>query len=196
MSEARRTIGSTERNRGSMLVLRKWRDDDHPVAMRSNSPEFMTYLGGPEAPEKVESRAAKYADGWRTGANAMFVLTSDDPLIDGGVTGDPRAVGVIGYWPVEEDGEPVLEAGWTIFVPGRGFATEGVRLVLRHAAAHSDRDSVHAYPRTDNEASNALCRRVGFELLGEVNMEYPPGNPIISRNWRYDLRQLRAALRE
>jgi RimJ/RimL family protein N-acetyltransferase len=174
-----------------MITLRRWHDDDHPVAVRNNSPELMTYLGGPETPEQVEARAAKYADGWRTRANSMFVITTDDPAVDGGVAGDPSAVGVIGYWPVEEDGEAVLEAGWTVFVSGHGFATEGLRLLLDYAAAQTDRPAVHAYPRTDHEASNALCRRAGFQLLGEVDMEYPPGNPIRSNNWRYDLTALR-----
>jgi RimJ/RimL family protein N-acetyltransferase len=182
-----------ERNGKNMIRLRRWHDDDHAVAVRNNSPELMTFLGGPESSEKVVSRAAKYAAGWRTGANTMWVITSDDPDIDGGVAGDPSAVGVIGYWPVDEDGEAVLEAGWTVFVPGRGSATEGLRLLLRYAAAHSDRAAVHAYPRTDHEASNALCRRAGFRLLGQVDMEYPPGNPIVSNNWRYDLAPLRTA---
>ncbi|MDR2293580.1 MAG: GNAT family N-acetyltransferase, partial [Microbacterium sp.] len=167
-----------------MITLRQWRDDDHPVAVRNNSPELMTYLGGPETPEKVESRAARYADGWCTGANSMFVIVSDDPAVDGGVDGDPSAVGVIGYWPVEHHHERVLETGWTVFVSGRGFATAGLRLLLIHAAAHSDRASIHAYPRTDHEASNALCRRAGFSLIGQMDMEYPPGNPIHSNDWR------------
>lgn len=176
-----------------MIALRKWTDADLVVAVRSNSPELMTYLGGPETPEKVEARAARYANGWRTGANSMFVVTTDDPTVDGGVPGDPGAVGIIGYWPIGESEEQVLEAGWTIFVSGRGFATEALRLTLHHAAAHSDRRTVHAYPRTAHEASNALCLRAGFELIGEVDTEYPPGTPIRSNDWRFDLSPLRPA---
>jgi hypothetical protein len=39
-----------------------------------------------------------------------------------------------------------------------------------------------------NGASNAVCRRAGFELLGESEFEYPPGTTIVSNDWRYDLR--------
>jgi RimJ/RimL family protein N-acetyltransferase len=38
-----------------------------------------------------------------------------------------------------------------------------------------------------NEASNAICRKLGFELLGEEDFEYPPGNPIRCNDWRLDL---------
>jgi len=39
-------------------------------------------------------------------------------------------------------------------------------------------------------ASNAVCRKAGFELLGEVDFEYPKGTPIRSCDWRLDLRVL------
>lgn len=174
-----------------MIVLRPWTDADHPVAVRSNAPELMTYLGGPESSEKVAERAARYANGWRTGANSMFVVTTDDPTVNGGVPGNPGAVGIIGYWPLHEPNADALETGWTIFVPGRGYATEALRLMLAHAEAHSDRRTLHAYPRTDHDASNALCRRAGFELVGAIDMEYPPGTPIRSNDWRCDLDSLR-----
>lgn len=121
----------------------------------------------------------------------MFVIMTDEPAVDGGVPGEPGGVGVIGYWPVEHNGESVLEAGWTVFVSGRGFATQALRLLLSYAATHSDRPAVHAFSRIDHEASSALCRRVGFDLLGPVDIEYPPGNPMRSNDWRYDLQSLR-----
>lgn len=32
-----------------------------------------------------------------------------------------------------------------------------------------------------------LCRRTGFELLGEVDFEFPKGNPLRCHDWRRDL---------
>jgi hypothetical protein len=36
--------------------------------------------------------------------------------------------------------------------------------------------------------SNALCRSLGFELLGEHDFEYPTGHFIRCHDWRLDLR--------
>ncbi len=44
-----------------------------------------------------------------------------------------------------------------------------------------------AYPKVDNAASNAICRKAGFELRGEVDFEYPKGHPIRCHDWRFDL---------
>ena len=47
----------------------------------------------------------------------------------------------------------------------------------------------------DNVASNVLCRRLGFELLGEEDVEYPKGGMMRSNAWRLDLsRPVGAAL--
>ena len=47
---------------------------------------------------------------------------------------------------------------------------------------------VHAFPAVAKVPSNALCRSLGFELLGEHDFEYPPGHFIRCHDWRLDLR--------
>jgi hypothetical protein len=42
--------------------------------------------------------------------------------------------------------------------------------------------------QADNAASNAVCRKAGFEMLEEVDFEYPKGTPIRCYDWRYELR--------
>jgi RimJ/RimL family protein N-acetyltransferase len=39
----------------------------------------------------------------------------------------------------------------------------------------------------DNAASNALCRKLGFVLVGETDVEYPPGHMMRCNDWRIDL---------
>jgi len=39
----------------------------------------------------------------------------------------------------------------------------------------------------DNAQSNALCRALGFELLGEVEVDYPKGHLMRSNDWRLDV---------
>ena len=46
---------------------------------------------------------------------------------------------------------------------------------------------VHAYPGVENAASNALCQRLGFTLLGAYDFEYPKGQAMRCNDWRLDL---------
>jgi len=50
---------------------------------------------------------------------------------------------------------------------------------------------VHAFPSVDNPPSNAICRKLGFELLEAIDFEYPPGSGGVLRcnDWRLDLDQ-------
>jgi RimJ/RimL family protein N-acetyltransferase len=47
--------------------------------------------------------------------------------------------------------------------------------------------SVHAYPMTVNAPSNAICRKLGFELLGEADFPARRGGTIRVNDWRLDL---------
>jgi RimJ/RimL family protein N-acetyltransferase len=46
---------------------------------------------------------------------------------------------------------------------------------------------VHAYPSVDNGPSNAVCRKLGFTLLGSSEVEYPKGAFMLCNDWRLDL---------
>ena len=48
---------------------------------------------------------------------------------------------------------------------------------------------MHAYPAVDNDPSNGLCRKLGFELLGPSDFEWPSGSGTLMRcnDWRFDL---------
>ena len=43
----------------------------------------------------------------------------------------------------------------------------------------------YAFPSVDNAPSNAVCRKTGFELLGEVGFEYPKGSWLRRNDWRF-----------
>ena len=70
---------------------------------------------------------------------------------------------------------------------GRGIATAAMRLVLDQMRVDGSRRFVHATVTTDNAASSAVCRKLGFELVGPIDYEYPPGNPVHGYDWRLDL---------
>ena len=166
-----------------------WSADDRPVLERSNTPEMMVYLGGPESPEKVTERHARYLRLAESGEAHMFTIRAD------GIA-DP--VGAVGYWKITWHDLPVYESGWSVATAhqGRGFASGGLSACLDHAADHGDRDFVLAFPRVDNAASNALCRTLGFDARGVEDAEYPPGNPIRVNAWAFDLRDLRERRRQ
>jgi RimJ/RimL family protein N-acetyltransferase len=151
-------------------------DDGELLAGLVGDPAMMEHLGGPESPEKVAERQAKYA---REGSG-MF------RIVAGGV-----AVGSVGYWDREERDGPAYETGWSVLPghQGKGIAKAATALVVAHAAANGDRRWMYAYPSVDNGPSNAICRSLGFELLGPEGFEYPPGSLLRCNVWRIDLRR-------
>jgi len=162
------------------ITLRRWSDDDLPVLERSNTPEMTTFLGGPESADALQRRHARFLRLWQTGEARMFAVESSLA---------PEPVGSIGYWKKQWDGEDVYETGWSIATAyqGRGLAARAVAACLADAAGQGDRRFVLAFPRTDNAASNALCRSSGFTLRGEADFEYPKGHSIRSTVWAFDL---------
>jgi len=47
---------------------------------------------------------------------------------------------------------------------------------------------MHAFPNVDNAPSNAICRKLGFELLKACEFEFPKGHFMTCHDWRLDLR--------
>ena len=165
--------------------IRPWSADDLPVLERNNTPEMTVHLGGPEAREKLLDRHERYQRGWREGTAWMFTAWDDG-----------EAVGLVGYWNVTHRGRDVYESAYGIYpaYQGRGLAAGALTACLEHAAQHGSREAVYAYPNVTNGPSNALCRRLGFELEGEQDFDYPRGHPIRANAWRYDLTQLRSRI--
>ncbi|AMB57544.1 GNAT family N-acetyltransferase [Microterricola viridarii] len=162
------------------ITLRPWHDRDLPVLERSNTPEMTTFLGGPESDEALRNRHARFLRLWQEGEARMFVVESSR---------ENEPIGSIGYWKKEWQGEDAYETGWSIATAyqGRGLASRALAACVADAASQGDRRHLFAFPRTDNAASNALCRTSGFTLRGEADFEYPKGNPIRSNVWVYDL---------
>ncbi|MFE9201986.1 GNAT family N-acetyltransferase [Micromonospora sp. NPDC007230] len=159
--------------------IQPWIEGDLDLLRQLNSPEVRRHTGGPETDEQVVSRNARYARSSGTGAGCMFTIG----LPDG------TKVGSVGYWERAWRGEQVWELGWAVLpaYQGRGLATAAVLATLDAARAAGSRRWAHAYPSVENPASNAVCRKAGFTLVGETEFEYPPGHLIRSNDWRIDL---------
>jgi RimJ/RimL family protein N-acetyltransferase len=162
--------------------IEPWVGEDRFLELqrRINAPEMMTHLGGPESDEEVVARHRRYAGIEGKGTGRMFGVA----LVPEG-----ELVGGIGYWETEWRGETVYETGWSVLPghQGRGIAVAAGEAAIARAAGEGRHRYLHAFPSVGNPPSNGICRRLGFELLGEIDFEYPKGNPLRCNDWRLDL---------
>src|SRR5262249_10957677 len=99
------------------------------------------------------------------------------------------AVGSIGYWEKDWQGQIVWETGWSVLpeFQGHGIARRATILVVQRVRAAGTHRYLHAYPSVDNRPSNVLCQKAGFTLYGEFEFEYPPGHFMRCNDWYLDL---------
>lgn len=170
------TTGITASAAGAGVRLEPWAEGDFWLLERTNSTEMTEHLGGPESAEQLAARHRRYL---ALSSGRMF------RVVAGGET-----VGSIGFWGREWQGSAVYETGWGVLPEfrGRGLAARAARAVAGAARADGRHRHLHAFPSVSHAASNAVCRRAGFTLLGEVRFEYPKGTWISSNDWCLDLR--------
>ncbi|HTG46900.1 MAG TPA: GNAT family N-acetyltransferase [Actinomycetota bacterium] len=163
------------------IRLEPWGADGLPLLRATlGDPEMTRFVGGPESEEKLADRQALFERLEAEGTGRMFRIVD-------GTTGE--ALGSVGYWDRAGGDEDVYEAGWFVLpaYQGRGVATAATGLAIAHARAEAKHRFLHAYPSVENAASNALCARLGFTLLGAEDFEYPPGHTLRCNDWRLDL---------
>lgn len=162
------------------IQLLPWSEEALDLLHRVNAPDMRKHLGGPEPADRVPARHERYLGLTDPAVGRMFRIA----LLPGG-----ESAGLIGYWEREWQGETVYETGWGVLpeFQGRGIAVAAARETVAAARAQQRHGRIHAFPATDNPASNAICRRVGFTLAGEVDMEYPPGNFMRCHDWSLEL---------
>ena len=157
-----------------MVELQAYLDADLALteAMESDS-RVMRHLGGRSAPEAiVDAHRRRLADPW------WFKIVAE-PAGPG--------VGTIGVWETTHHDASVWETGWMVLPEhqGRGIATMALGLLIERVKAEPRFDSLHAFPGVDNPASNALCRRFGFELLEQESFEFR-GHTLHCNHWRLE----------
>jgi RimJ/RimL family protein N-acetyltransferase len=161
------------------VTLEPWGSDDLPLLVRlMGDPGMTEHLGGPESPDKLRERQGRYErleDGDR-----MFKIVD---------VASGAGVGSVGYWKKDWRGEQVYEVGWMV-VPefqGRGIALAATAQLIERAKLEDRHRFMHAFPNVDNAPSNAICRRLGFELLEACEFEFPKGHLMTCNDWRLDL---------
>ena len=166
------------------VSLRPYAEGDLWVLEKTlGDPSQMVHLNGPESAEKLRERHKKFlAMSADPHAGCMYTIT---------VGPEKVAAGNVGYWETEWGGEKGWETGWFVLpeLQGKGVATEATKVLVNHVAKLNQR-FLFAYPSVGNRPSNAICRRLGFALIGETESEYPPGSGRLLRVniWRLELK--------
>lgn len=145
-------------------------------------PRVMADLGGPHPVDYVQDVHRRRLASIESGAWWFKILPEPGT----------KPVGTIGIWPTEWAGEPISETGWMVLPEhqGRGYASAALALLIERAREHGGWGDIHAFPGATNGASNALCRKHGFEQVETVDADYagrtlrcnhwvlkPPGSP-------------------
>lgn len=159
--------------------IRPWREGDLELLQALlGDPAMTLHIGGPETPDAIRARHRRYLEG--QDRDGLFAIV---------VGPEARAAGWVGYWRTTWQNEDVWECGWHVLreYQGMGAATAGTRLMIERLRFEGPPRFLHAFPSVDNAPSNALCRTLGFTLLGEVEVEYPKGSLMRSNDWRLDL---------
>ena len=160
------------------MRLRLYADEDGWLTEAlETDPEVMAHLGGAMPREQIPAIHERRAKGTAE-EGGFYVIIPDE---------ESGAVGTVGIWTTQWDGETVHETGWMLLpaFQGRGIASRALAMVLDEAKAEGTVDAVHAWPSASNPGSNALCRKFGFELLGECDVAY--AGPIHANHWRLDM---------
>jgi RimJ/RimL family protein N-acetyltransferase len=156
--------------------IEPWTDADLELLRRINAPEMKKHLGGPETDEQLLVRHQRYLNFVPDGRGCMFRIVA---------LPQREAVGSVGYAERIWQHEPVYEMGWNVLPPfqGRGIAAAAATAAVARARADGRHRCLHAFPSVDNPASNAVCRKAGFSLIGECDFEFPPGRLMRSNDW-------------
>jgi RimJ/RimL family protein N-acetyltransferase len=161
--------------------IEPWGKADLPLLEKLlGDPAMTEHLGGPESPEQLATRQTRLERLAESGQGRCFKIVDE-------ATGEP--VGSVTYWERTWRDEDVYEIGWSVLPPfqGRGIGAKGTNLAIAVAAADGKHRFLHAFPSVDNAPSNAICRKLGFTLLEEVEFEYPKGSFMQCNDWRLDL---------
>ncbi len=165
----------------STIRLEMWGPDDFPLLEELlGDPTMAEHIGGPETYEQLVDRQRRYEAPTDPAEGGTFKIVD----VSTGAN-----LGWVGYWEMAWQDEDIYETGWFVLpaFQGRGIASAATVLAIDTARSQRRRRFLHAFPSVDNLASNAICRKLGFELIGETDFEYPPGNMLRCNDWCLDL---------
>jgi RimJ/RimL family protein N-acetyltransferase len=133
-------------------------------------PSQMVHLKGPESMEQIQKRHKSFL--------GMSANSRDGCMFTILAGSDNAPAGNVGYWESGRGGQKGWEMGWFVLpeFQGRGIASAATSQVIELLSKLKNHEFVFAFPSVDNHPSNAICRKLGFNLKEDVSIEYPPGS--------------------
>jgi len=164
----------------STIQIVPWTNSDLRLLYLLNTPNMMKYLGGPESNQQIITRHKHYLEIAKQNKGQIFTIVIQPYQLK---------VGCVAYWERVWRNEKVYEMGWTVLpeYQGKGIATLAVEKAIASLSQNAKYSYLHAFPSIHNLASNAICRKLDFSLIGQCDFEYPLGSWMKSNNWRYKL---------
>jgi RimJ/RimL family protein N-acetyltransferase len=162
----------------SEVVLRPYGEGDRKLTLALESdPAVKRDLGGPigaaEAERIHDERLTRMAGG------ELFYTIG---------VGQGTA-GIAAVFRTPWAGGVIHEAG-VMLLPGRagqGVGREALRLLGERARDELGLAELHGFTAVSNAAGNAICRRLGWGVREEIDLDYE-GRPLRCNHWVLDLR--------
>ena len=163
-----------------IINLQPWSEENFSLLEELNTPKMTKFLGGPESKEQLLHRHKRYLKAAKAPVVRVFKVAYGSDML---------SVGQVCYWERTWHNQLVWESGWAVLpaYQGQGVASQALTLLLEKARSEGKHRFLHAFPSTENKASNALCRKLGFSKIEECDFEYPPGNLMRCNDWQIDL---------
>ncbi|MYW48203.1 GNAT family N-acetyltransferase [Streptomyces sp. SID161] len=154
-------------------------DVDAYVRMRCD-PVMMADLGGPLPREGMADKVRRDA---RQAADDLAWLK----MIVPDETTPEVVAGTVTIWSHDTSDGPMSEIGWMVLpeFQGQGLGKRAVRTLLQQARDQNRWGLVHAFPASNNAASNGICRSVGFRLLSQAEVTFA-GRVLKANHWAID----------
>lgn len=150
-------------------------EDEWLTAALETDPIMMEHLGGPLDRSAVPELHAQRLAGIERGDTWYFAIR---------LGADGRLIGAVCLW--QDEGHPpgTSEAGWSVLpaYQRRGIAKAAIRELIRRARADGRWGDIHAWPSVTNDASNAVCRSLGFRHVGVAEFQFR-GHPLRCNDW-------------
>jgi RimJ/RimL family protein N-acetyltransferase len=161
------------------VQLRPYTDADRPLTVAlETDPVVKRDLGGVLDAEEAERIHRERLE--RMGQGELFYTVR--------VGEDPEAIGIAAVFATPWDGGVVHEAGIMLrpdrIARGVGLAT--LAQLAQRARTELGLERLHGFTAVGNEGGNTICRRLGWTLLGECDLDYE-GRPLRCNHWVLDL---------
>jgi len=160
------------------MTLRPYAEADRELTRALESdPVVKRDLGGPIGADEADRIHTDRLN--RMAGGELFYSIADGP----------ETIGVAAVFRTPWAGGDIYEAG-IMLLPGRagrGVGREVLNLLGERARDELGLAELHGFTAIGNAAGNAVCRRLGWAVREEVDLDYE-GRPLRCNHWVLDLR--------